>query len=91
MAPKRKRATSRRPKKTKRQRRHMTHGQIGDILPGLIVDIGKAGYGITKALGDYQTKRAIKIGEKQRREVEQDKRKSYARESFNLIVPSCNV
>ena len=64
----------------------MTHGQIGDILPGLIVGIGKAGYGITEALGDYQTKRAIKIGGKRRREVEQGKRKSYARESFNCSI-----
>lgn len=86
MAPKRKQAASRRPKKTKRRRRHMTHGQIGDISPGLIVGIGKAGYDITKALGDYQTKRTIKIGEKRRREVEQGKRKSYAGESFNSSI-----
>ena len=68
MALKRKRATTRRRKPAKRQRR-MTYGQVGGVSPGLIVGIGKAGYGITKALGDHQTKRAIKIAEKRRREV----------------------
>ena len=29
----------------------MTYGQVGGVSPGLIVGIGKAGYGITKALG----------------------------------------
>ena len=82
MAPKRKRATTRRRKPAKRQRR-MTYGQVGGVSPGLIGRIGKAGYGITKALGDHQTKRAIKIAEKRRREVEQGKRKRYAGESFN--------
>ena len=84
MAPgrKRKRTTTRRRKPAKRQRR-MTYGQVGGVSPGLIVGIGKAGYGITKALGDYQTKPAIKIPEKRRREVEQGKRKRYAGESFN--------
>ena len=79
MAPKRKRATTRRRKPAKRQRR-MTYGHVGGVSPGLIVGIGKAGYGITKALGDHQTKRAIKITEKRRREVEQGKRKRYAGE-----------
>ena len=78
MAPKRK--LSRKP--AKRQQR-MIYGQVGGVSPGLIVGIGKAGYGITKALGDHQTKRSIKIAEKRRREVEQGKRKRYARESFN--------
>ena len=85
MAPKRKRTTTRRCKPTKRQRR-MTYGQVGGVSPGLIVRIGKAGYGITKALGDHQTKRAIKIAEKRRREVEQGKRKRYAGESFNCSI-----
>ena len=58
----------------------------GGVSPGLIVGIGKAGYGITKALGDHQTKRAIKIAEKRRREVEQGKRKRYASESFNCSI-----
>ena len=76
MAPKRKckRTMTRRRKPAKRQRR-MTYSQVGGVSPGLIVGIGKAGYGITKAIGDHQTKRAIKIGEKRRREVEQGKRK----------------
>ena len=39
----------------------MTYGQAGGVSPGLIVGIGKAGYGITKALGEHQTKQAIKI------------------------------
>ena len=42
----------------------MTYGQAGGVSPGLIVGIGKAGYRITKALGGYKTKRAIKIAEK---------------------------
>ena len=77
MAPKRKRTTTRRRKPAKRQRR-MTYGQAGGVSQGLIVGIGKAGYGITKALRGHQTKRAIKIVEKRRREVEQGKRKRYA-------------
>ena len=56
----------------------MTYGQAGGVSQGLIVGIGKAGYGITKALRDHQTKRAIRIAEKRRREVEQGKRKRYA-------------
>ena len=39
----------------------MTYGQAGAVSPSLIVGIGKAGYGITKALGEHQTKQAIKI------------------------------
>ena len=87
MAPKRKRkrTKTRRRKPAKRQRR-MTYGQVGGVSPGLIVGIGKAGYGITKALGDHQTKRAIKIAEKRRREVESGKRKRYAGESFNCSI-----
>ena len=85
MAPKHKRATTGRRKPAKRQRR-MTYGQVGGVSPGLIVGIGKAGYGITKALGDHQTKRPIKITEKRRREVEQGKRKRYAGESLNFSI-----
>ena len=86
MAPKRKRkrTKTRRRKPAKRQRR-MTYGQVGGVSPGLIVGIGKAGWGITKAIGD-QTKRAIKIAEKRRREVESGKRKRYAGESFNWSI-----
>ena len=39
----------------------MTYGQVGDVSPGLIIGIGKAGYGITIALGDHQRKQATKI------------------------------
>ena len=87
MAPrrKRKRTTTRRRPPAKRPRR-MTYGQVGGVSPGLIVGIGKAGYGITKAIGDHQTKRAIKIGEKRRREVASGKRKRYAGESFNCSI-----
>ena len=87
MGPKRKRkrtTTGRRPP-AKRPRR-MTYGQVGGVSPGLIVGIGKAGYRITKAIGDHQTKRAIKIGEKRRREVASGKRKRYAGESFNCSI-----
>ena len=82
---KRKRTTSRRRPPAKRQRR-MTYGQVEGFSPGLIVGIGKAGYGITKAIGDHQTKRAIKIAEKRRREVASGKRKRYAGESFNCSI-----
>ena len=82
---KRKRTTTRRRTPAKRQRR-MTYGEMGGVSPGLLVGIGKAGYGITKAIGEHQTKRAIKIAEKRRREVEQGKRKRYAGESFNCSI-----
>ena len=70
--------------------RRMTYGQVGGVSPGLIVGIGKAGYGITKALGDHQTKRAKKISAKRRREVDESyargKPKSYGGESFNCSI-----
>ena len=50
---KRKRTTTRRRPPAKRPRR-MTYGQVGGVSPGLIVGIGKAGYGITKAIGEHQ-------------------------------------
>ena len=83
MAPrrKRKRTTTRRHRPVKRRR-----GQVGGVEPGLPLGILKAGYGITKAIGDHQTKRAIKIAEKRRREVESGKRKRYAGESFNCSI-----
>ena len=77
---KRKRTTSR------RRRRRVTYSQVGGVSPGLIVGIGKAGYAGTKAIGEHQTKRAIKIGEKRRREVASGKRKKYAGESFNCSI-----
>ena len=84
MAPrrKRKRTTTRRRSPAKRRRR----GQVGGVGPGLPLGILKAGYGITKAIGDHQTKRAIAIGEKRRREVASGKRKRYAGESFNCSI-----
>ena len=85
MAPrrKRKRTTTRRRPPAKRPRRH---GQVGGVGVGLPIGILKAGYGITKAIGDHQTKRAIKIAEKRRREVASGKRKRYAGESFNCSI-----
>ena len=80
---KRKRSTTRRPAK---RRRRVTYSQVGGVGIGLPVGILKAGYGITKAIGDHQTKRAIKIGEKRRREVASGKRKRYAGESFNCSI-----
>ena len=59
---------------------------MGGVSPGLTVGIGKTGYGITKALGEHQTKRAIKIAGKRRREVEHGKRKRYAGESLNCSI-----
>ena len=83
MGPKRKR---KRPTTRRRSPGKPRRGQVGGVSQGLIVGIGKAGYGITKALGDHQTKRAIKIAEKRRREVESGKRKRYAGESFNCSI-----
>ena len=87
MRPKRKRkhTTTRRRPPAKRPRR-MTYGQVGGVSPGLIMGIGKTAYGITKASGDHQTKRAIKIAGKRRREVESGKRKRSAGESFNCSI-----
>ena len=82
---KRKRTTTRRRPPAKRPRR-MTYSQVGGVSPGLIVGIGKVGYGITKGLGEHQQKRAIKIGEKRPREVASGKRKRYAGESFNCSI-----
>ena len=83
MAPrrKRKRRTTRR-----RRPRRVTYSQVGGVGPGLPIGILKAGYGITKAIGDHQTKRAIEIGEKRRREVASGKRKKYTGESFNCSI-----
>ena len=63
MAPrrKRKRTTTRRRSPAKRPRRP---SQVGGVSPALIVGIGKAGYGITKALGEHQQKQAKKISDK---------------------------
>ena len=85
MAPgrKSKRRTTRRRPSAKRSRRH---GQVGGVGVGLPVGILKAGYGITKAIGDHQTKRAIEIGEKRRREVASGKRKRYAGELINCSI-----
>ena len=85
MAPrrKRKRTTTRRRPPAKRPRRN---GQVGGVGVGLPIGILKAGYGINKAIGDHQTKRAIKIAEKRRREVASGKRKRYAGESFNCSI-----
>ena len=82
MRRKRKRSTTRRPAKRRRRRR----GQVGGVAASLPIGIFKAGYGITKAIGDHQTKRAIAIGEKRRREVASGKRKKYAGESFNCSI-----
>ena len=85
MAPrrKRKRTTTRRPAK---RRRRLTYSQVGGVGVGLPIGILKAGYGITKAIGDHQTKRANAIGEKRRWEVASGKRKKYAGESFNCSI-----
>ena len=80
MARKRKRT------RTRRRPRRVTHSQVGGVGVGLPIRILKAGYGITKAIGDHQTKRAIAIGEKRRREVASGKRKKYAGESFNCSI-----
>ena len=84
MGPRRKRqrrTTRRRPAKRRRR-----VSQVGGVAASLPLGILKAGYGITKAIGDHQTKRAIEIGEKRRREVASGKRKKYAGESFNCSI-----
>ena len=80
---KRKRRTTRRRPSAKRSRRH---GQVGGVGVGLPVGILKAGYEITKAIGDHQTKRAIAIADKRTQEWESGKRKRYAGESFNCCL-----
>ena len=82
MARKRKRRTTRRP--AKRRRRRVS--QVGGVAASLPIGIFKAGYAGTKAIGEHQTKRAIAIGEKRRREVASGKRKKYAGESFNCSI-----
>ena len=82
MPPRRKRKR----RTTRRRPRRVTYSQVGGVGPGLPIGILKAGYGITKAIGDHQTKRAIEIGEKRRREVVSGKRKRYAGESFNCSI-----
>ena len=82
MGRKRQRRTTRR-RPAKRRRRA---SQVGGVAVSLPMRILKAGYGITKAIGDHQTKRAIAIGEKRRREVASGKRKKYAGESFNCSI-----
>ena len=82
MAPRRKRKR----RTTRRRPRRVTYNQVGGVGVGLPIGILKAGYGITKAIGDHQTKRAIEIGEKRRREVASGKRKRYAGEWFNCSI-----
>ena len=82
MPPRRKRKR----RTTRRRPRRVTYSQVGGVGPGLPIGILKAGYGITKAIGDHQTKRAIEIGENRRREVASGKRKRYAGESFNCSI-----
>ena len=82
MAPRRKRKR----RTTRRRPRRVTYSQVGVVGVGLPIGILKAGYGITKAIGDHQTKRAIEIGEKRRREVASGKRKRYAGEWFNCSI-----
>ena len=58
----------------------------GGVSPGLTVGIGKAGYGITKAIGEHQQKRAKKISDKRWRDYLSGKWKSYGGESFNCSL-----
>ena len=81
MAPRRKRKRT-----TTRRRRPRRVSQVGGVGPGLPIGILKAGYGITKAIGDHQQKRAQAIIDKRTREWESGKRKRYAGESFNCCL-----
>ena len=81
MGRKRKRTTTRRRTPAKRRR-----GQVGGVGPALPIGILKAGYGITKAIGEHQQARAKEISDKRWREYMQGKRKRYAGESFNCSI-----
>ena len=83
MAPrrKRKRSTTRRPAKRRRR-----VSQVGGVAASLPIGIFKAGYGITKAIGEHQQKRAKKISDKRWRDYLSGKRKSYGGESFNCSL-----
>ena len=81
MARKRKRRTTRR-----RRPRRVTYSQVGGVGPGLPIGIMKAGYGITKAIGEHQQRRAEKISDKRWRDYMSGKRKSYGGESFNCSL-----
>ena len=76
-----KRTTTRRRKPAKRRR-----GQVGGFGPAVPIGILKAGYGITKAIGEHQQARAKEISDKRWREYMQGKRKRYAGESFNCSI-----
>ena len=80
---KRKRTTTRRRRSPAKRSRY---SQVGGVSPGLIVGIGKAGYGITKAIGEHQQKRAKKISDKRWRDYMSGERKSYGGESFNCCL-----
>ena len=83
---KKKRVVMRPRRKRKRTKRRRRVSQVGGVAASLPIGIFKAGYAGTKAIGEHQTKRAIKIGEKRRREVASGKRKKYAGESFNCSI-----
>ena len=59
---------------------------MGGVSPAVIKGIIKTGYGITKAIGEHQQKRAEKISEKRWRDYMQGKRKRYVGESFNCSI-----
>ena len=80
MRRKRKRSTTRRPAKRRRR------GQVGGVAASLPIGIFKAGYGITKAIGEHQQKRAKKISDKRWRDYLSGKRKSYGGESLNCSL-----
>ena len=82
---KRKRTTTRRRRRPPAKRR-WTYSQVGGVSPALIAGIGKAGYGITKAIGEHQQKRAKKVSDKRWQEYLSGKRKSYGGESFNCSL-----
>ena len=82
MPPRRKRKR----RTTRRRPRRVTYSQVGGVGVGLPVGILKAGYGITKAIGEHQQKRAKKISDKRWRDYLSGKRKSCGGESFNCSI-----
>ena len=83
---KRKRTTTRRRPPAKRQRR-MTYGQVEGFSPGLIVGIGKTGYGITKPWGIIKPREPSKLPKNA--DVKWDKANGNAKQVNRLIVLSC--
>ena len=88
MTPKCKRSTARCSRTAKRQWR-MTYGQVGGVSTGLIIGIGKAGYGITRALGMIKANKPRKSVFDACEQLNKANAKNM--QANHLIVLSCNL